>query len=112
MSYIVAMIDIALNELKDRPQAVPKRLVIEVGQMTGVMPEYLHKYFPIAAKGTRLSDASLEVISIPVQVQCAHCGSTYRPEKAFRYLCPVCGEKAATLLHGRECKVKSIEVEE
>lgn len=112
MSYIVNMIDIALNELKDRPDAVPKRLVIEVGQMTGVLPEYLHKYFPIAAKGTRLSGASLEIISVPVEVQCSHCSASYHPEKSHRYLCPVCGEKAAKLLHGRECKVKSLEVEE
>ncbi len=110
LSYVIGFINIALKELKQHPYDIPVKLVVEVGEMTGVLPEYLHKYFPIAAKDTPLSDASLEVISIPVEVVCDACGTSYHPDRSNSYCCPACGEKKATLLHGRECKVKQLEV--
>ncbi len=112
MSYVIGFMDIALKELEKHPHASVRRLVVEVGEMTGVLPEYLHKYFPLAAKDTPLKDAVLEVVSIPVEAECAACANRYHPGKANHYRCPNCGEKNARLLHGRECGVKRLVIEE
>ncbi len=112
LSYMIGFIDIAVKELEKNPSAVPVKLVVEVGEMTGVLPEYLYKYFPIAAKDTPLSTAALEVITIPVEVVCSACKTAYHPDRGNGYCCPACGEKGARLLHGRECSVKQIEVRE
>lgn len=112
MSYVVGFIDMALKELEMHPGAIPEKLVVEVGQMTGVLPEYLQKYFPLAAKETLLCNASLEVISIPVEAKCASCALIYHPDKEYGYRCPACGESAAALIHGRECNLKQIVIKE
>ena len=112
MSYVTGFLNIASEELDRHPQATPLRLVVEVGEMAGVLPEYLYKYYPLAAKNTPLRDTTLEVIYTPVAVECTSCGCVYHPERDNRYACPSCGQKGATLLRGRECKVKRLVLEE
>ncbi len=112
LSYVTGFINIAVKELKKNPSVIPVKLVVEVGEMTGVLPEYLYKYFPAAAKDTPLADAALEVISVPVEVICSTCRTTYHPDQSNGYSCPSCGGKGVKLLHGRECMVKQLEVKE
>lgn len=106
LSYVINFINIAEQELPS--DAVPQTLEVTVGEMTGVMPEFLHKYYPDAVKGTRLEGSDLKVNLVPVTANCLSCGKDYHPGKENGYSCPHCGSKEAKLLRGRECEVTRV----
>ncbi len=101
---------ISLAEQKLDESARVEALVLEIGEMTGVLPEYLHRYYPQAVKGTVLEGSRLEVISVPAKTRCLSCGEVYEPNKENGYLCPRCKSPEAEILSGRELILKQIRV--
>ena len=108
MSYMIRLADIALAELAKNPHAIPDKLIVEIGELTGVLPEYLKKYYPAVVKDTPLSNSMLEVISIPAEAECEQCKTHYHPDRTNDYRCPKCNSIQAHFLHGRELSVREI----
>ena len=107
MSYVVRFADMAMEALSDEPDAMVDTLTVEVGAMTGVVPEYLIKYYPKAVEGTRLEGSRLEVKMQPVVARCT-CGNEYEPGTANDYRCPVCKSAEAVIIHGRELNLLNL----
>ncbi len=110
MSYMIKFINMAVEAASDQPDSVIRTVNVRVGAMTGVLPEYLYKYFPDAAAGTCCQDARLNVEFVPVEVKCKKCGAIYGPAKENNYSCPTCHSTDAEYLHGRELELVSIEL--
>lgn len=119
MSYMVKLIDMAEEELaslrsgeaaheKEDYAKPPARLVVRIGAMTGILPEYLKRYFPEASKGTSFSGAELTVEEVPVEAECVKCKTRYEPSAANNYSCPACSESSGHIIHGRECELARI----
>ena len=51
------------------------RIVVSIGHYTGILPEYVEKYFPTASSGTAAEGAALEFHVLPVRVVCGSCGA-------------------------------------
>lgn len=85
---------------------------IQVGEMTGLIPEYLERYYPKAVEGTILEGSKLEIEFLPVLVRCKSCGHEYHPDKSNEYLCPSCHNSGSDLLHGREFLIKNIVIDD
>lgn len=81
---------------------------LKVGEVSGVIPECLYEFFPIASKDTIAEGAEFMAEAIPVRVRCEDCGWEAQSKAA---LCPECGGGAIRLVSGREFFVDSIEVE-
>ncbi len=88
-----------------------QKVIVEVGEMTDIVPEYLHKYYPEAAKGTILETAELETHVTPTSVRCLDCENEYHPSRDYNYCCPVCGSKKATVLSGRSVVIHQVIIE-
>ena len=86
------------------------KMVVSVGEMTGVLPEYLYKYYPQTVKGTILEGAELEVIEVPVRVVCAGCGLEYGPTRENGYACPECKNKNGRIIAGRDVVLERLEM--
>ncbi len=110
MSYMIKFINMAEEAASDEPEATIKKLSVRIGEMTGVLPEFLYRYFPDASAGTRCEGADFEVDFVPVEVKCKGCGRSYHPQRDNGYCCPACGSKDATYLRGRELELVSIEM--
>ena len=108
MSYMIKFINMAEEAAAEHPEAKISSISVKVGEMTGVLPEYLEKYFPEAAAGTGCEGASLYVDYVPVRVRCKGCGSEYHPSKDNDYRCPGCKSIDAEYLCGRELSLESI----
>ena len=102
MSYVIRFADMALEAVADEPDAVIDSIEIEVGAMTGVLPEYLIKYYPNAVAGTRLEGSQLRIEERPVTAICASCSSEYEPSADNNYCCPSCGSTDAKIISGRQ----------
>ncbi len=108
MSYVVRLVNLALKKCEEEKICRVQKLVCEIGEMTGILPEYMQKYYKSGIKDTLLNGSELECIMIPVSAHCEDCGAEYLPSKEHDYLCPECGSGLAIIIHGREFILKEI----
>ena len=85
-----------------------EKIVIEVGELSGVVPHYMEECYPAAVYKTRFADTKLEMITIPGTLRCDDCGMEFNG-----YLndlcCPNCGNRQRhTHVTGRELLIKEI----
>ena len=86
-----------------------EKIVLKIGELSGVVPSCVTEYFTVAAKGTMAEGASVEMESIPVRIHCNACGAEeYLPKGT--YACPVCGSRRFRITAGRDYFVDHIEV--
>lgn len=111
LSAMVRLVQIAEEAAKKEKADRVKSVIIDIGEMTGYLPEYLIKFFPEASKGTLLTGAELKVSFHKVKIQCAHCGTEYEPSAENDRRCPVCRSMEGHIISGRELSVRSLEVE-
>lgn len=85
-----------------------RRLVLEVGQLSGVVPEALRFCFDLCTEGTPVEGAVLEIREIAGLGRCDACGSEVSLEAPFG-VCP-CGSPALEILRGRELRILEAEL--
>ncbi|WP_024866270.1 hydrogenase maturation nickel metallochaperone HypA/HybF [Butyrivibrio sp. FCS014] len=88
MSYISRMVSLAIEVAQDNNAKKVKEIEVLIGKTSGVMPYYMHKYYPDAVKGTILEGAELICREVPVKALCEECGCEYFPNKDNRYFVP------------------------
>lgn len=112
MSFVMQIADKAAAAAKEHGAKSVLSVSIAVGEMTGLVPDYLRRYWPYAIKDTILEGAALSVEYRETKLQCASCGKTYHPCRENRYLCPSCGASRGKLLQGREFEILSVIITE
>lgn len=110
LSYMIKFIEMAKKAIENEPYTCVESITVEVGEMTGVLPVYLEKYFPQVVKDTPFEGASLEVISVPVKAKCSACNNIYAPDKTNNYACPECKRTDAKIISGRELNLVNVAV--
>lgn len=111
LSYVVRFVNLAEEHARSQHAARVTRITVEVGETSGVLPEYLQKYYPDATKGTLLEGSELVTIPLRVEAVCKDCGTHYHPERSNDYACPSCGSVRASYTGGRSVRLKSVEIE-
>lgn len=81
---------------------------LQVGRLSGVVPDALTFCFELAAVGTALEGATLEIEEQSGMAHCRDCETDFSMRDAF-LLCD-CGSADVLLLSGRELQVTSVEV--
>lgn len=83
------------------------RVVLEIGQFSGVEPELLRFAFKVIKKGTVLEQAEIEIEVPPLLLYCNECETEYLGE-IDQLRCPGCLKERFKVIRGREMMVKSI----
>ena len=83
---------------------------LKVGELSGVIPECLLEFFPIASRGTLAEGAALTVETLPAAFRCRSCGFEGAIPR-HSAACPQCGSEAIRLVRGREFFVDNLKVE-
>ena len=112
LSYVLDIIDSVQSVKEKEGFSKVNKIIVNVGQMSGVVPFYLNKYFEEAKKGTFLADTILETVEKEVIIKCEGCNKEYTPRKETRYKCPFCGERKGKLIQGKGITIENIEVED
>lgn len=84
------------------------RVVIEVGRLSGVVPDSVLFCFELCARGTALEGSKLEIIEIPGRASCRACREVFAMRDAIG-LC-ACGSADVELLNGQELRIREVEV--
>jgi hydrogenase nickel incorporation protein HypA/HybF len=84
-----------------------EKLVLQIGELSAMIPKYIEACYPAAADGTMLQDTVLEIEILPGNALCKGCGKVYNLLEN-RSGCPACGSEARELLGGKEFMIKEI----
>lgn len=83
---------------------------VRIGPLSGVVSELLGNAFPLAAAGTRMEHAMLDLVAAPITVRCETCGA--ETEAAMnRLACGACGDWHTRIVSGDELLLESVELE-
>jgi len=96
---------------KNAPEGAPITAVrLQIGRLTGFVPDCIRFYFESLTRGTRLEGAELEIETTPGRALCRRCGREVELEEPI-LICPECAAIDIEVTSGRELLVKSIQVE-
>ncbi len=84
------------------------RVQLEIGKLSGIVPDALRFCFDLSTEGTPLAGAALEIIEIPGRARCVDCAADVELESVIA-LCG-CGSANLKFLSGQELKIKQVEV--
>lgn len=104
LTSVVVAVENAAAQADSQVTRVEK-VALEVGTMSGAIPEALYGSWPIARQDSICAEAELEVTSIPASVYCPRCARDVPIDEFFALTCPECGMPTGNLTHGREFKI-------
>ena len=81
---------------------------LRIGELSGVVPDALRFCWDLAADGTPLAGAALEIEEIEARCSCRSCGAEFRPPDGLQ-LCG-CGSADVRLLAGADLTIASVGV--
>ena len=84
-------------------------IVMSVGELSLVVPDYLERLYPVVVKGTEFEDTKLVVETVPGLAECDDCDAIYNVVEC-EGICPDCGSQSKTVLSGKDCTIKEIHV--
>ncbi len=85
-------------------------VTVEVGSLSGVVPEALEFCFEACSNGTLLEGAQLLIDRIPARAKCRNCSYEF-PLEELLACCPECDSAASDLLSGEELRIKEMEID-
>ena len=87
------------------------KVTMEIGAVSGVVPESLHFAFDASIEGTPLSAATMSSAIVPFVVHCYQCGRDSQNDNGFM-LCSYCDSSDVAIISGTELILKQIELKE
>lgn len=85
-----------------------EKLVLEVGELSGIVPEFIEECFPAATYKTPFEDLKLEMEIVPGIARCGYCGEEFNVMKSGMK-CPKCGAvDNMEALTGKDFMIKEI----
>ena len=108
LTSVVAAVERAAADAEYQVTRVEK-VALNVGTMSGAIPEALYGSWPIARENTICAKAELEVNTVPASVYCPGCAKDVEIDEFFALLCPECGMPTGNLTHGREFEISWVE---
>ena len=91
-----------------KPNTV-KSVKVSIGKLSNVLKDSLTFCFEAITSDTPLKGTTLEIIELPVKIQCASCNKVAKIDKPV-FACPNCGDNQIIVISGTELKVDEIEL--
>ena len=108
ISVLQKAVDLAENTARENGIEKITYLTLEVGELSGYLPVFFYKYYPIVIEKRPIFEGSeLHIITVAGEALCKDCEAMYnvaRNEGA----CPKCGSRNKTILGGQEFVLREI----
>jgi hydrogenase nickel incorporation protein HypA/HybF len=104
------IVNIALAKAGEAQANKVIKISLVVGELSGFVPDCIQFYFDSLSKDTIAQGAVLHFESVPTQLRCRDCSTTFSPQDTL-WTCPECRGQSIEIFKGRELYVESMEVE-
>jgi hydrogenase nickel incorporation protein HypA/HybF len=84
------------------------RVVLEIGKLSGVLPDAVRFCFDLCAEGTAVAGAALEIVEPAGRGRCRACGGEVAMDRPFGRC--MCGCSDLDWVAGDELRVRELEV--
>jgi hydrogenase nickel incorporation protein HypA/HybF len=82
-------------------------LVLQIGELSSMIPKYIEACYPAAVDGTVLQETELKIEVLPGNGICKECNKVFNLIENNNK-CPKCGSKHWEILSGKEFMIKEI----
>jgi hydrogenase nickel incorporation protein HypA/HybF len=110
LSLVASVFEVLEEKAREHGAARVTKVVLDVGIMSGAVPDLLESAFEAYKRGTLAAGARLEIVVVPVKVRCPDCGGEAVREDAD-FSCAGCGSRRVEIVEGRELVIEKIELE-
>ena len=110
LSLTQNLIEIAEEHARRENATVITSVTMEIGALSGVMPEAVEFAFEACTKNTLAEGALLEIRHIPALGRCQKCGQECEMESLLDG-CSACGSYALDILKGQEMALIELEID-
>jgi hydrogenase nickel incorporation protein HypA/HybF len=110
LSIIASLFELMEEQAEEKGSRKIISVKLQVGKLSGVVPEFLITAFDMYKKNTLAHDAKLEIEEIPLKIQCNACSKTMIKDD-FVFICPHCGSRDLKTLTGTELLLEKMELE-
>jgi hydrogenase nickel incorporation protein HypA/HybF len=95
-------------------------VLLEIGELTLIVPELLQRSFDMATRGSIAEDAKLTITMTPGKIQCRDCSKTSEVTLSKEaqltglqlFQCSHCGSNNTEIIEGKKANVKNIKIQE
>lgn len=84
-----------------------EKLVLQIGELSSMIPKYIESCYPAAVDGSLLQDTILEIEILPGNGMCKKCKKIFNL-MANKNRCPQCEGTEWEILSGKEFMIKEI----
>lgn len=110
LSILVEVARIVEEQAKQNNVDRVKAIVLQVGELSSVVPKFMEEYFPnVVDENPLFKDTALEIEIIPGIARCQKCKTEFNIVENEGY-CPNCGSFDKDLICGEEFFIKEIVV--
>ena len=109
MSIALSIVDIVAEEARREGATSVRQVVVEVGELSGVMPEALAFCYDEATCGTGAEGSKLVIEPVKAEALCRECHERFAPSYRV-FTCPFCEGLDCVVVAGEELAVTSMEV--
>ena len=107
LGILSAIVKTVLDIMEKESLAEVEKIVLQVGELSGVIPHYVEECYPAAVYKTPLEKTKLEMEIVPGIVRCRACGEEFSAV-LYDLKCPKCSSENLEALTGRELIIKEI----
>jgi hydrogenase nickel incorporation protein HypA/HybF len=110
VSIIQSLIEQIEGHMEEKGFHKVHRVTLDIGEMSGVVPDALEFAFDVCCQRTRIEGAKLTINYIPVRARCAGCDDEFTVKDSL-FACSHCGHSDVEVLSGFELNLKEMEVD-
>ena len=112
ISVLKQAVDLAEQTAMDNGVTRIAYITLEVGELTGYLPVFFHKYFPVVTENKPIFEGTeLHIISDAGEALCKDCEAMYNVMRC-EGVCPICGSRRKEILGGQDFLLKEIGIAE
>lgn len=105
------IVETLTTDLADRPGGV-RAVRLDVGVLSGVVPDALRFAWDVACQNTRFAGSELQIREIQIVARCGKCQADCPLPAIDRMRCPVCDELTPDIIAGSELQIRAVEMAE
>jgi len=107
LSIVASMVDTVEKIMEEQKLTVVDTIVLQIGELSGIVPEFVEQCFPMATYRSPLKDAKLKLEMVPGNGKCQLCKGVYHVGDN-RGVCPFCGSVYYDVVSGSEFVIKEL----
>lgn len=110
LSVVANLFEILEEKVKEQNGKKIILIKLQIGALSGIVPELLVSAFDIYKKDTIAADAKLKIEVIPLKVQCKACHKVMVKDD-FLFICDYCESTNIETLEGTEMILEKMDIE-